>query len=163
MAGAQQLEVEPVVRAQTPVRRGEVQHDDRDGPPQVAHDGEPDERHSGERLVGDRVGDLAEVRDQVAAACEVAVDLVGDHRADEDRVRDQPPDHRVAAVVQQRQRALVTALLQQQAPIAGARQAAVAGAERFFHQHDVEPPLELPAARADHADVLEAICPGGPA
>ena len=59
------------------------QHDDGDPPPDVADERQPDEGHAGDRLVGDRVGDLAEVGDQVVLAGEVAVDLVGDHRDDE--------------------------------------------------------------------------------
>jgi hypothetical protein len=40
------------------------QHQDGHPPPDVADDRQPDEGHPGHRLVGDRVGDLAEVRDQ---------------------------------------------------------------------------------------------------
>ena len=48
-----------------------------------------DERAADEHLVGDRVEQLAEVGDEVAAAREVAVDAVGGDRDDEQRGRHQ--------------------------------------------------------------------------
>jgi DEAD/DEAH box helicase len=75
-----------------------------DPPPELADQRQPHEGHPGQRLVGDRVGDLAEVGDQVAAACDVAVDLVGDHRGHEEQERDGTPQHRLAVVDEQRPR-----------------------------------------------------------
>src|SRR5689334_2943755 len=57
--------------------------DDRDPPRELAEQGEADEGRPGEGLVGDRIGDLAEVRDQVPAAGDVTLETVGDDRDDE--------------------------------------------------------------------------------
>src|SRR4051794_15708744 len=77
------------------------EHDHRDPPPQLAYQRETDEGHAGQRLVRDRVGDLAEVRDQVVLAREVAVDLVRDRGEREEDVGNPTPAGRVAVVDQQ--------------------------------------------------------------
>ena len=53
------------------------QDDDGDPPGQLAQPGQADQRRADQRLVGDRVDDLADVGDQAAAAGELAVEPVG--------------------------------------------------------------------------------------
>ena len=60
--------------------------DDHGHPPgQLAQQRQADQRRADQRLVGDRVGQLAELGDQVAPAGEFAVEPVGDRRDREDR------------------------------------------------------------------------------
>ena len=56
------------------------QHHHGDPPRQVAEHRQPDQRGADQRLVGDRVGQLAELGDESALAGDVAVDAVGDRR-----------------------------------------------------------------------------------
>ena len=84
-------------------RHPDLADEDDDGHP-PGHD--PDDRqahegHPGQRLVGDRVGHLAEVGDLLAAPREVAVDAVGDHRHAEDDQRGHPVAPHVPALEQQ--------------------------------------------------------------
>ena len=63
-----------------------------DGHPpwQVAEHRQGDQRRAGQRLVGDRIGDLAEVGDHAAAPGELAVEQVGDRGDAEDEERHDP-------------------------------------------------------------------------
>ena len=72
-----------------------------DPPGQVAEHGQPDQRRPGERLVGDRVGDLAEIGDLAALAGDVPVVPVGDRRDGENRPGDPPPGGVVPALGEQ--------------------------------------------------------------
>ena len=74
------------------------QDDDRHPPGKVAERRQPDERGAGQCLVGDGVGDLADVGDQAAAARKIAVDEVRHARHDKRGERPHPPARRVAGV-----------------------------------------------------------------
>src|SRR5437868_988873 len=70
----------PPDQQQAQQRDAELPGDDHYGDPpgQLSQQGEADQRGAGQRLVGDRIGDLPEVGDQVVSPGQLAVQMVGD-------------------------------------------------------------------------------------
>ena len=80
------------------------QDDHGDPPRELVEPRQADQRRADQGLVGDRVGDLAEVGDQPAPPGELAVEPVGQRRDAEDHGRRDPPAALAAVVVQQQHR-----------------------------------------------------------
>src|SRR4029453_2817047 len=77
-------------------------HDNGDPPRQLTEGRQTDQRRPGQGLVCDRVGDLAEVRDEPTAAGEIAVEPVGHRRHHEGQESGDSPTGVVPAVVEQK-------------------------------------------------------------